>query len=271
MSATTKIEPIEAGDLNVVPGRFSNQIALITGAAQGIGSAIARRLAREGGRVVIVDIDIAAMEETAGSIAGEGGCVQWIRCDVRQRAEVEDMVGYALAWAGRIDILIHSAGICKGVPFTDTDEGLWDATLDTNLKGAYLVTRAVVPHMIERRSGSLVFIASTNSYEGEVLQAPYNASKGGLYLLAKTLARELGPYGIRSNAVGPGFIRTRLSEPLLQEPAFIRKYLDSEDPAIPLRRLGTPEDVTGPALFLASRDAAFVNGAMLLVDGGQLA
>jgi NAD(P)-dependent dehydrogenase (short-subunit alcohol dehydrogenase family) len=125
--------------------------------------------------------------------------------------------------------------------------------------------------MIERGRGSLVFIASTNSCEGEMLQAPYNASKGGLYLLMKTLARELGPYGIRSNAVGPGFIRTRLSEPFLKEPEFIRKYLDRENPAIPLCRLGLPEDVTGPALFLASRDAAFVNGALLLVDGGQLA
>jgi NAD(P)-dependent dehydrogenase (short-subunit alcohol dehydrogenase family) len=181
------------------------------------------------------------------------------------------MVRRALAWQGRIDVLIHSAGICKGVPFLETGEELWDTTLDTNLKGAFLVSRAVVPHMIERGRGSLVFIASTNSCEGEMLQAPYNASKGGLYLLMKTLARELGPYGIRSNAVGPGFIRTRLSEPFLKEPEFIRKYLDRENPAIPLCRLGLPEDVTGPALFLASRDAAFVNGALLLVDGGQLA
>jgi len=119
--------------------------------------------------------------------------------------------------------------------------------------------------------GCLVFIASTNSDEGEALQAPYNGSKGGLLLLTKTLARELGAHGIRSNAVGPGFIRTRLSEQFLSEPSFIHKYLGPDNPAIPLRRLGFPADVTGPALFLASRDAAFVNGAMLLGDSGQLA
>jgi glucose 1-dehydrogenase len=256
---------------NVVPGRFLGQVALVTGGAHGIGAAIATRLAREGARVAIADIDGGAMTASAAAIMEEGGSVASLRCDVRRRSEVEEMVARAIAWAGRIDVVIHSAGICKGVPFEETDEALWDETLDTNLKGAFLVSRAVVPQMMERRSGSLVFIASTNSFEGEALQAPYNASKGGLFLLAKTLARELGPHGIRSNAVGPGFIRTRLSEPFLQEPSFIRKYLDREDPAIPLRRLGVPDDVTGPVLFLASRDAAFVNGAMLLVDGGQLA
>lgn len=271
MNAAVDTLPVETFESNIVPDRFLNQLAVFTGGAQGIGAAIARRLSREGARVVIADIDVPAMQATARAIASEGGCVETIDCDVRRAADVGQMVRLTLELAGRIDVLIQSAGICKGIPFTDTDEALWDETLDTNLKGAFLVARAVVPHMIEREGGSLVFVASTNSFEGEMLQAPYNASKGGLYLLMKTLARELGPYGIRSNAVGPGFIRTRLSEPFLHEPEFIKKYLDRENPAIPLRRLGLPEDVTGPVLFLASRDAAFVNGALLLVDGGQLA
>jgi NAD(P)-dependent dehydrogenase (short-subunit alcohol dehydrogenase family) len=271
MSSATQSVPAEATRSNFVPGRFLGQVAVITGGAHGIGAAIAVRLAREGAQVAIADIDSAAMQATAAGVAHEGGSVEPFCCDVRRADEVEAMVARTIAWAGRIDVVIHSAGICKGVPFEETDEELWDATLDTNLKGAFLVSRAVVPHMVRQAGGSLVFIASTNSFEGEMLQAPYNASKGGLFLLAKTLARELGPHGIRSNAVGPGFIRTRLSEPFLRETSFIRKYLDNDAPVIPLRRLGVPDDVTGPALFLASRDAAFVNGAMLLVDGGQLA
>jgi NAD(P)-dependent dehydrogenase (short-subunit alcohol dehydrogenase family) len=124
--------------------------------------------------------------------------------------------------------------------------------------------------MVARRSGKLVFMASTNSWDGEAQLAHYNASKAGLYLLAKTLARELGPHGINSNAIGPGLIRTRLTEPILQDEAFQKKY-GPQSGLIPLGRLGTPEDVAGPALFLASSDAAYVNGVLLFVDGGQLA
>jgi gluconate 5-dehydrogenase len=124
--------------------------------------------------------------------------------------------------------------------------------------------------MIERRRGKLVFMGSTNCWDAEAHLGHYNASKAGLYLLAKTLARELGPYGINSNAVGPGFIKTRLTEPVLKDPEFMKKY-GTEARLIPLGRLGTPEDVAGPALFLASSDADYVNGVLLFVDGGQLA
>ncbi len=249
--------------------RFENQVALIVGAAHGIGKAIALRMALEGARVVIGDIDQETMARTADEIRQSGGSVQTALCDVRDKSQVNRMVEHTVNWHERIDILMYIAGICEGVPFIETDEELWDRTLDTNLKGAFLVSRAVVPHMIKRGRGKLVFMASTNSWDGEVLQAPYNASKAGLYLLAKTLARELGVYGITSNAVGPGFIRTRLTEQFLNNSGFMKKY--EQDHFIPLGRLGLPEDVTGPATFLASRDADFVNGVLLLVDGGQLA
>ena len=153
------------------------------------------------------------------------------------------------------------------LPFTKTDEKLWDWTLDINLKGAFLFSSAVLPHMVRRRQGKLVFMASTNTWDAEAELAPYNASKAGLFLLAKTLARELGPYGINSNAVGPGLIRTRLTEPFLKNPKFMRKYKN----LIPVGRVGVPEDIAGPATFLASRDADYVNGVLLFVDGGQLA
>src|SRR5205807_8462742 len=139
--------------------------------------------------------------------------------------------------------LMYVAGVGKGVPFLKTDEKLWDWTLDVNLKGAFLVSRLVVPHMLQRRRGKLVFMASTNTWDAEAELAPYNASKAGLFLLAKTLARELGQYGINSNAVGPGFIRTRMTEPLLQDPTFMSKYNGNNQ--IPLGRLGLPEDVAG--------------------------
>lgn len=249
---------------------LQGKTALLTGGSSGIGKGIALALAAEGVRLAIASRrpDPAALDE----IAAVGGApVVRIAADVSQEAEVVRMVQEAIAGLGHLDFYINNAAWTWHQPITQLDSNAWFSTLNTNLSAAAWATREVSRHMIARRSGSLVFIASTNSYEGEMLQAPYNASKGGLWLLTKTLARELGPHGIRSNAVGPGFIRTRLSEPFLHEPAFIRKYLDPSDGAIPLRRLGLPEDVTGPALFLASSDAAFVNGAMLLVDGGQLA
>src|SRR5208337_4464382 len=166
-----------------------------------------------------------------------------------------------------IDILMYVAGVGKGASFLQTDEKLWDWTLDTILKGAFLVSRAVVPHMVKQHRGKLVFMASTNAWDAEAELAPYNVSKAGIFLLAKTLARELGRYGINSNALGPGLIRTRLSEPFLGNRKFMKKY----ETLIPVGRIGIPEDVAGPAAFLASSDADYVNGVLLFVDGGQLA
>jgi NAD(P)-dependent dehydrogenase (short-subunit alcohol dehydrogenase family) len=250
-----------------IPGRFQDQVALVVGGAQGIGKGIAVRLARESASVVIGDIDRKMMARTAREMAGEGGSVRTVFCDVRQRRQVERMVAQALGWRGRIDVLMYIAGVGKSVPFVKTEERFWDWTLDINLKGAFLAARAVVPHMVKRRRGKLVFMASTNSWDAEAELAPYNASKAGVFILAKTLARELGRYGINSNAVGPGLIRTRLTEPMLKDRKFMRKY----ENLIPLGRLGVPEDIAGPATFLASRDADYINGVLLFVDGGQLA
>lgn len=250
-----------------IPERFRGEVALVVGGAQGIGKGIAVRLACEGAFVVIGDIDRKMMARTAHEIAQRRGSVRTVYCDVRKRRDVERMVAQALGWQGKIDVLMYIAGVGKGVPFVDTDEKHWDWTMDINLKGAYLAARAVVPQMIKRRRGKLVFMASTNSWDAEAELAPYNASKAGLFVLAKTLARELGPYGINSNAVGPGLIRTRLTAPMLKDPKFMRKY----EHLIPLGRLGLPEDIAGPATFLASRDADYVNGVLLFVDGGQLA
>lgn len=249
------------------PGRFEGQVALVVGGAQGIGKAIAARMAREGARLVIGDVDRGMMARTRREIGAEGGEVRTIYCDVRRSPMVRRMVAQVIRWHGRIDALVYTAGVGRGVPFLQTDEKLWDWTLDINLKGAFRVASAVVPHMVKQRRGKLVFMASTNAWDAESGLAPYNVSKAGIFLLAKTLARELGHYGICSNAVGPGLIRTRLTEPFLKNKKFMKKY----ERLIPAGRIGAPEDIAGPAAFLASRDADYVNGVLLFVDGGQLA
>jgi NAD(P)-dependent dehydrogenase (short-subunit alcohol dehydrogenase family) len=257
-------------ETNGVVARFKDQVALVVGGAQGIGKAIAARLGGEGAHVVIADIDCPMMEATVREMCAAGANARPVPCDVRDSAQVQAMVKQVIDWYGRIDVLMHVAGIAPAVPFLEMAEETWDNTVDTNLRGAFLVSRAVAPHMVARQHGKLVFLASTNCWDAEAQLAHYNVSKSGVFLLAKTLARELGPHGINSNALGPGFIKTRLTEPVLRDPEFMKKY----DPArglIPLGRLGTPDDVAGPALFLASEDASYINGVLLFVDGGQLA
>lgn len=250
--------------------RFADQVALVVGGAQGIGGAIAVRLGREGARVAIADIDCPTMETTVRSIIAAGADARGLPCDVRDSSQVQAMVKQAVEWHGHIDVLMYVAGIAPTAPIVEISEETWDNTIDTNLRGAFLVARAVAPYMVARKRGKLVFMASTNCWDAEAGLGHYNASKAGVFLLAKTLARELGPYGINSNALGPGFIKTRLTEPVLRDPEFMKKY-DPSRGLIPIGRLGTPEDVAGPALFLASEDAGFVNGVLLFVDGGQLA
>jgi glucose 1-dehydrogenase len=242
-------------------------VALVIGGAQGIGRAIAERLASEGARVTIADIDSRAMGEAAAAMRRRGLNVATAVCDVRRQRQIEAVVAQLVRRERRLDILMYIAGVGRPVPFTATTEKIWDWTLDINLKGAFLSASAVAPQMIRQGGGRMVFMASTNAWDAEAELAPYNASKAGIFLLAKTLARELGRYGIRSNAVGPGLIRTRLTAAMLKDPKFMRKYRG----LIPLGRLGEPEDIAGPAVFLASRDADYISGTLLFVDGGQLA
>ena len=250
-----------------IPRRFRGEVALVVGGAQGIGKAIATRLALEGADVVIGDIDRTMLSRTAHEIAAKGCSVRALACDISKRKQVERTVAKALQWQGKIDVVMHVAGIADSIPFLKIDERVWDRHLDINLKGAYLLAQAVLPHMVKRRSGRLVFMASTNCWDAEAELAHYNVSKAGVFLLAKTLAREFGPHGIRSNAIGPGFIRTRLTEPLFENPEYVARYQSF----IPLGRFGLPEDVAGPATFLASHDADYINGVLLFIDGGRLA
>ena len=233
--------------------------ALITGGSRGIGRATVERFLEEGSRVVTCARDAAELERTVQDLA-QFGPVQGIPCDVSQPEEVAQLVAAAEEVLGGIDILINNAGVAWEQDFLAMMPEEWDRLLDVNLRGAFLVAQAVARRMVERgRGGAIVNMSSTNGLAGEVRYAHYNASK--------TMALELGAYGIRVNAVCPGYIQTPMSE-AIDDPGFVAAY---EHDKIPLRRVGRPEEVAAAYAFLASDDASFIHGAALIIDGGQLA
>lgn len=247
--------------------RLAGKVALVTGAGSGIGRAIAERFGAEGARVIVNDLYRERADETAERIVAAGGQAVGIQADVTQAAAVEALVARGLAAFGHIDVLVNNAGASQGDDILTIDESTWDWNLDVVLKSAFLCSKAVLPQMIERRSGAIVNISSVNGLAGLGEEA-YSAAKAGMNLLTKNMAVKYGRFGIRVNAVCPGTIRTPIWGPRLQQ-----------DPAIfdrlakwyPLGRVGEPEDVANAALFLASDEASWITGALLVVDGGLLA
>ena len=243
----------------------SGKVAIVTGAARGIGRAIAVRFAQEGARVAVVDLREAEGRETAHLIEAEGGQALFIKTDVSDSSQVQTMVETVLAHWGTIDILVNDAGICPFAGFLEMPEALWEQVLDTNLKGYFLVSQAVSRIMVERGiRGRIVAISSISAEFGGSQQAHYCASKAGINLLVKSMAISLGPHGITVNAVLPGTIETDINRDALADPA-TREYWSKR---APLGRLGQPDDIAGPALFFATDDAGWCTGAMLVVDGG---
>jgi 3-oxoacyl-[acyl-carrier protein] reductase len=243
--------------------RFDGQTALVTGAARGIGAATAARLASEGAHVVVADYDGDAAAETAGSIGGTP-----VRCDVTVREEVEAAVAAAAAVAGRLDILVTSAGIIRDNLLHKLSDEDWDAVVDTHLKGTFLAARAAQAHMVEQRSGRIVLISSVSAL-GNRGQANYSAAKAGIQGLTKTLAIELGPFGITVNCVAPGFVATAMTRQTAERVGVpFEDFQAFAAEQIPLRRVGQPEDVAGPIAFLCSADAAYVSGQVIYVRGG---
>jgi 3-oxoacyl-[acyl-carrier protein] reductase len=238
---------------------------LISGGTSGIGLATARRFLEEGARVFLSgateDEVEKALADLDGSVDGAGG-------DVADEQDVAGLVDHATRFLGRIDVLINNAGIARKSAFLETGVADWDRTIAVNLRGMFLVAQAVARSMVaDGRGGAIVNMASTNALGGEEDFADYNASKGGVLQLTRTMAVELGPKGVRVNCVCPGFIDTPLNRALATEEEF-ETY---EQERIPLRRRGRPEEVASAYLFLASDDASFVHGAALVVDGGQTA
>ncbi len=245
--------------------RFEGKGVVITGGASGLGAAGVRRFLEEGGRVLNVDHNAEALKRAVEEMRHLGDVYACV-ADVSCREDVERMVSEASTKLGRIDVLINNAGIAYEEPFLEIPEDHWDDIIRVNLKGAFLVGQHIGQVMAEH-GGAIVNTSSTNGLVGEEKYAHYNSSKGGVTLLTKSMALDLAPYGIRVNAVCPGYIQTPMSEAIDTE-EFVRDYVGR---FIPLGRPGRPEDVAAAFAFLASDDAGFITGTCLVVDGGQLA
>jgi 3-oxoacyl-[acyl-carrier protein] reductase len=243
---------------------------LVSGGTSGIGEATARRFLEEGSRVFVCGREADQLRQALEAMRHLGS-VGGIACDVGREKDVALLVGEAERSLGAIDILINNAGIAWREPFLEITPEHWDEIIRVNLRGMFLVAQAVARRMVDRgRGGVIVNMASTNGLSGEEDYAHYNASKGGIVLLTRTMAVELGVHGIRVNAICPGYIRTPLNEGIASnlDADFVATY---ERERIPLGRAGTAEEVAAVYAFLASDDAAFVHGEALVVDGGQLA
>ena len=242
--------------------RFQGKTVLVTGGAKGIGAATATRLASEGATVVVADFDESAAQETAQAIGGHA-----VRCDVTKREDVEAAVE-AAASHGSLDLLVTCAGIIRdNMLFKMTDDD-WDAVIDTHLKGTFHAARAAQKHMVEQRSGKMVLISSTSAL-GNRGQTNYASAKAGLQGMTKTLAIELGPFGITANCVAPGFIATAMTEQTAARMGVpFEEFTAAVAAQTPVRRVGEPDDVAGVIAFLCSADASYVSGQVIYVRGG---
>jgi 2-hydroxycyclohexanecarboxyl-CoA dehydrogenase len=240
-------------------GRLEDKIAIVTGGGQGIGRAIAGKLAAEGATVVVTDLDEASAKETADALPGAVA----IRADVTDRQGVQAMISRVVERFGRVDVLVNNAGWDKASPFVDSDPDDWDRAIAVNLYGVLHTCKAVLPLMAERGSGAVVNLGSDAGRVGSTDEAVYSAAKGGIIAFTKSLAREMARHQVRINCVCPGPTDTALfasfAGPKLRE-ALTR--------AIPFRRLGQPDDVANVVAFLASDEASFITGQTVSVSGG---
>lgn len=245
--------------------RLKDKIAIVTGAASGIGRACATRFAREGAKVALVDVNVERGQAVAAELAGDAD-VAFFPCDVGYKHQVDATVDAVLEQFGRIDIQLSNAGIMRRFEFLDLSEGDFDDVIRTNLKSVFLFGQAVGRHMVERRSGTIINMSSTSVVMTMPTLAAYAASKGGISSLTRAMAISLGSYGVRVNAIGPGTILTELNRDNLLSNAETRRNILSRTP---LMRLGEGEDVAGVAMFLASDDSAYMSGQTVYVEGGR--
>ena len=243
---------------------LENKVALVTGAARGIGKAIATELAKNGADIAFTDLNRnEAMEATEAEIAALGVKCRGYASNAANFDETHEVVKQILADFGKIDILVNNAGITKDGLMMRMSESQWDAVLTVNLKSAFNFIHAVIPSMASQRSGSIINISSVVGVSGNAGQCNYSASKAGMIGLAKSIAKEMGPRGIRANCIAPGFIITDMTDKL---PDNVKADWNAK---IPLRRGGTPEEVAKVALFLASDLASYVSGQVIHCCGGM--
>jgi 3-oxoacyl-[acyl-carrier protein] reductase len=243
---------------------LNDKVALVTGAARGLGQAIAVRLAEAGADVALCDLNAEWLEETAAQVKALGRRVECYGVNVAEGESVTAGIKAVEKDFGKIDVLVNNAGITKDGLMMRMSEADWDAVLNVNLKGAFLCTKAAMRGMMKQRSGTIVNIASVIGLMGNAGQANYAASKGGVIAFSKTVAKELASRNVRCNAVAPGFIRTAMTDALDEEVQNKMKEL------IPLSRFGEPEDVANVVLFLASDASAYVTGQVISTCGGMV-
>lgn len=241
--------------------RLDGKVAIVTGGARGLGLGIARRFADEGAHVVIADIAEDSAAEAASSIDADH-----LVCDVTERASVQALVDTVVAKHGHLDIMVANAGIAGGAPFLELTDELWDSVIAVNLRGVFLCNQIAGRYFAGHGAGAIVNTASILSARANPTTAAYSASKAGVVSLTHSAAAALGPFGVRVNAIGPGYIETQMTEGIRADPTMAQSVRD----ATALGRFGTPTDIGDAAVFLASDEAAYITGHVLYVDGGWL-
>jgi 2-hydroxycyclohexanecarboxyl-CoA dehydrogenase len=241
--------------------------ALVTGAAGGMGEATARRLAREGRKVALVDIDAAGAERVAEEIGRDGGEALAVAADISDRAAIDAALREIRGAVGPVTILVNNAAVENFCPFAEIDEANWDRVMEVNLKGVFLLTQAVLPDMIAAGWGRIVNISAYGAQLGATEMAHYTASKGGVIAMTRSLGVELGRHGITVNSVSPGFIDTPMARRAIEAGKF-SVTAEQIVAAYPIPRLGRPEEIAAACCFLASEDASYITSQVLGVNGG---
>jgi NAD(P)-dependent dehydrogenase (short-subunit alcohol dehydrogenase family) len=254
-----------------VAGRVDDKVCVVTGAGSGIGRASAQRLAEEGGLVLAADIDTAAATRTADELTALGLTAHPFAVDVARPDQVEAMVAEAVGRWGRVDVLVNNAGVNLPGVFHEVPDEVIDRTLDVNVKGQMYGCRAVLPHMLARGGGSIVNIASVNGVVSEPFLAVYSASKGASVMLTKGIALDYAKQGIRCNVICPGWVDTPINYAHAEMLGGLQKVYDTIDSFQPIGRPGTPREIAHVVLFLASDEASFLTGSVILADGGMTA
>ena len=252
---------------------LKGKVAWVTGAAYGIGYAIARAYAKAGAKIVFNCSRQETVDRGLADYKKEGIEARGYVCDITDEDSVKELLRKIEEEVGKVDILVNNAGMIKRIPMTEMDVSEFRRVVDVDLTGAFIVSKAVIPSMIERGGGKIINVCSMMSELGRETVSAYAAAKGGLKMLTKNIASEYGAYNIQCNGIGPGYIATEQTAPLRElQPDGSKHPFDSFILAkTPANRWGTPEDLEGPALFLASKASDFVNGHILYVDGGILA
>ena len=246
---------------------LEDRVAIVTGASQGIGAACAERLAGDGAAVALWDVDDGRGAELAKRLAASGARAQYVHCNVARKAEVDAALAETIAAFGRVDALVNNAGIFKAADFLEITEADWDAVIDVNLKGAFLVGQAVARVMASAGGGSIVNMSSVNGLMAIPSIASYNVSKGGINQLTRVMALALADKGIRVNAVAPGTIATELAKNAVLGSEEAKQRIMSRTP---MKRLGEPGEIADVCAFLVSSASSYMTGEIVYVDGGRL-